>query len=157
MSRWAKAPARHPAPTARPTPVNFRAATPISWQYLHLRVLTLGGLTAPPSVVNGALTQGASDRRDGHLLRTPVATAGSAHGRASRVSPAGDQYDQHSAVGMIIADGPLPDICPRLSGPTWECTSWRRTTRGGRRMAVQGHQSAAPNFLNFHATTVPIP
>jgi hypothetical protein len=49
-----------PGPDGAPDAVNFRAATPISSQYLHLRVLTLNGLTAPPAVVNGALTQGAS-------------------------------------------------------------------------------------------------
>jgi hypothetical protein len=51
------------APSSRdgaPYAVYFRAATPISWQYLHLRVLTLGGLTASPAVVDGALTDGAS-------------------------------------------------------------------------------------------------
>ena len=45
-----------PGPDGAPYAVNFRAATPISWQYLHLRVLTLGGPTAPPAVVDIALT-----------------------------------------------------------------------------------------------------
>ena len=53
MGRSTDAP---PGPDGAPYAVNFRAATPISWQYLHLRVLTLGGLTAPPAVVDGALT-----------------------------------------------------------------------------------------------------
>jgi hypothetical protein len=45
-----------PGPDGAPDAVNLRAATPISWQYLHLRVLTVGGLTTPPAVVDGALT-----------------------------------------------------------------------------------------------------
>jgi hypothetical protein len=44
-----------PGPDGAPYAVNLRAATPISWQYLHLRVLTVGGLTTPPAVVDGAL------------------------------------------------------------------------------------------------------
>jgi hypothetical protein len=75
-----------PRPDGAPYAVNFRAATPISWQYPHLRVLTLGGPTAPPAVVNGALTQGASLTDGVATTSTPVATAGSAHGRVSRVS-----------------------------------------------------------------------
>jgi hypothetical protein len=59
VSRW-RSTGAPPRPDGAPYAVNFRAATPISWQYLHLRVLTLGGPTAPPAVVNGALTQGAS-------------------------------------------------------------------------------------------------
>lgn len=51
MGRSAGAP---PGPEGAPYAVNFRAATPISWQYL--RVLTVGGLTTPPAVVDGALT-----------------------------------------------------------------------------------------------------
>jgi hypothetical protein len=43
-----------PGPDGAPYAVNLRAATPISWQYLHLRVLTVGGLTTPPAVVDGA-------------------------------------------------------------------------------------------------------
>jgi hypothetical protein len=45
-----------PGPDGAPYAVNLRAATPISWQYLHLRVLTVGGLTTPPAVVDGAPT-----------------------------------------------------------------------------------------------------
>jgi hypothetical protein len=80
-----------PGPDGAPYAVNFRAATPISWQYLHLRVLT----TAPPTVVNGALTQGASladgvatyfERQSPQLVRRMRVQAGFPPRATSRTS-----------------------------------------------------------------------
>jgi hypothetical protein len=95
-----------PNPEAASYVVNF--AEPLTFKELGVRILTRGSEDSPPAIADGVLAQGSSlaDKVASYFERQ-VAEPARAMGLQVEFPPS---TGAASAVAMILADGPLPDL-----------------------------------------------